>query len=159
MDIVVSIIGVAFAAFCIWATVRFINRRERWVIRMFLGIVALAFLVFFFVIIPYEEGRIPREVRADAKKRIDRLMNSLNAYAADHGGRFPTEKQGLEALYVKPEDDAAWKGPYVSSPSELQDPLGVPLQYDYSEDDSETAVPSVWSLGMDKYPGTQDDIH
>jgi hypothetical protein len=30
MDVVASITGIAFAAFCVWLTVRIINRRERW---------------------------------------------------------------------------------------------------------------------------------
>jgi hypothetical protein len=30
MAIAVSIVGVAFAAFCVWLTVRIANRRERW---------------------------------------------------------------------------------------------------------------------------------
>ena len=30
MTLVLPIIGVAFAAFCVWLTVRVINRRERW---------------------------------------------------------------------------------------------------------------------------------
>jgi hypothetical protein len=30
MLIVLSVIGVAFAAFCVWLTVRIVNRRERW---------------------------------------------------------------------------------------------------------------------------------
>jgi multisubunit Na+/H+ antiporter MnhE subunit len=30
MDLALSIFGVAFAALCVWLTVRIINRRERW---------------------------------------------------------------------------------------------------------------------------------
>jgi hypothetical protein len=30
MAIVVAALGIAFAAFCIWLTVRIVNRRERW---------------------------------------------------------------------------------------------------------------------------------
>jgi drug/metabolite transporter superfamily protein YnfA len=30
MAVALSIFGVAFAAFCVWLTVRIINRRERW---------------------------------------------------------------------------------------------------------------------------------
>ncbi len=32
-DYVIAMIGVLFAAFCVWLTVRIINRRERWAIR------------------------------------------------------------------------------------------------------------------------------
>jgi hypothetical protein len=30
MALALSILGVAFAAFCVWLTVRIVNRRERW---------------------------------------------------------------------------------------------------------------------------------
>jgi H+/Cl- antiporter ClcA len=30
MAIALSIVGIAFAAFCVWLTVRIVNRRERW---------------------------------------------------------------------------------------------------------------------------------
>ena len=30
MSIVVSTLGIAFAGFCVWLTVRIVNRRERW---------------------------------------------------------------------------------------------------------------------------------
>jgi len=34
MALALSIFGTAFAAFCVWLTVRIINRRERWAKRM-----------------------------------------------------------------------------------------------------------------------------
>lgn len=34
MSIVLLSLGVAFAAFCIWLTVRIVNRRERWAMRL-----------------------------------------------------------------------------------------------------------------------------
>lgn len=34
MEIVLAILGVSYAAFCIWLTVRIVNRRERWAKRM-----------------------------------------------------------------------------------------------------------------------------
>jgi|SRR5579863_7299258 len=48
MDFALSIIGVAFGAFCVWLTVRFINRRERWVARTLavIGLPALYVLSF-----------------------------------------------------------------------------------------------------------------
>jgi len=30
MTCVIAVLGIVFAAFCIWLTVRFVNRRERW---------------------------------------------------------------------------------------------------------------------------------
>jgi hypothetical protein len=42
MIILLSALAVAFAGFCIWLAVRFINRRERWARRLLVGIMAVA---------------------------------------------------------------------------------------------------------------------
>jgi len=42
----VSAFGVAFAAFCIWLTVRIINRREKWAIGTVVGLVAAISVLF-----------------------------------------------------------------------------------------------------------------
>jgi len=44
-EAIVPSVGIAFAAFCIWLTVRIVNRRERWAIDLALlaGVAALWF--------------------------------------------------------------------------------------------------------------------
>jgi hypothetical protein len=44
MVLAVSIFGVAFAAFCVWLTVRIYNRRERWATRTAAALVVLLVL-------------------------------------------------------------------------------------------------------------------
>ena len=44
MALVLSIFGVAYAAFCIWLVVRILNRRERWAKRMMAAAVGLPVL-------------------------------------------------------------------------------------------------------------------
>jgi hypothetical protein len=44
MALFVSIIGIALAAFCVWLTVRIINRRERWAKWTLAGVVGLPIL-------------------------------------------------------------------------------------------------------------------
>jgi len=44
MAIALAIFGVGFAAFCVWLTVRIVNRRERWAKRIGLGLCALVVL-------------------------------------------------------------------------------------------------------------------
>jgi hypothetical protein len=46
MDVALSIFGVAFAALCVWLTVRIINRRERWT-KWTLAVVVLPVLYIF----------------------------------------------------------------------------------------------------------------
>jgi hypothetical protein len=41
MGIAISIFGIAYAAFCIWLTVRIVNRRERWAKRLAVGLALL----------------------------------------------------------------------------------------------------------------------
>jgi hypothetical protein len=41
MDLATPMFGVAFAAFCVWLTVRIVNRRERWAIRLAIVVGAL----------------------------------------------------------------------------------------------------------------------
>ena len=42
MALALSIFGVVFAAFCVWLTVRIVNRRERWARWTAAGLVALS---------------------------------------------------------------------------------------------------------------------
>jgi general secretion pathway protein G len=93
--------------------------------------------------------------RNETKRRINNLTKSLELYALDHNGRYPSTAQGLKALYVKPEDDAAWNGPYVA---DLKDVWGAPIQYEEPSGDREPRIPLVWSLGHDKQTNTSDDI-
>jgi hypothetical protein len=44
MEIALSVFGIAFVAFCVWLTVRIINRRERWAKWTLAGVVGLPLL-------------------------------------------------------------------------------------------------------------------
>lgn len=43
-EAILAVLGMAFAAFCVWLTVRIVNRRERWAIRT---AIALALLLIY----------------------------------------------------------------------------------------------------------------
>ena len=43
MAIALAVSGIAFAAFCVWLTVRIVNRRERWAKWMAAGVVVLGY--------------------------------------------------------------------------------------------------------------------
>lgn len=45
-EAILASLAVAFAAFCIWLTIRIINRRERWV-KQLAGKLAVAFVVYY----------------------------------------------------------------------------------------------------------------
>jgi len=89
------------------------------------------------------------------KQLIESLKKGLELYALDHNGNYPSTAQGLKALYVRPEDDPAWDGPYVAV---LNDVWGTPIQYAEPSGDRGPRKPVVWSLGRDKASNTSDDV-
>jgi len=96
--------------------------------------------------------------RDGTRQRIERVNDALENYALDHDGRYPSTAQGLKVLYVKPEDDPAWHGPYGKDERDLKDAWGTPLCYAEPSAEGGSRKPSVWSLGPDKAPNTSDDI-
>ena len=52
------------------------------------------------------------EVKA-AKDQIDALGKALDQYRLDTG-HYPTTEQGLNALVIKPANEAKWDGPYLT---------------------------------------------
>ena len=62
-----------------------------------------------------------------AKAQIEAFGKALDQYRLDTG-HYPTTEQGLQALAVKPEDEARWDGPYLKKGVPL-DPWGTPFDY------------------------------
>ena len=68
--------------------------------------------------------------KAAARNQIEAINLALNAYLFDCG-RYPTQDQGLKALFAKPGSSPvpdSWNGPYLEKPLE-HDPWGYPYQY------------------------------
>jgi general secretion pathway protein G len=57
-------------------------------------------------------SQIGKSERSTAKAQIEGLAKALETYRLDVG-RYPTTEQGLNALVVKPTDEAKWNGPYL----------------------------------------------
>ena len=73
---------------------------------------------------------IDRAKQAAAQNQIETIALALNAYMLDCG-RYPTEEQGLSALWEKPHLEpvpSGWAGPYVGKKIPL-DPWGKPYEY------------------------------
>jgi general secretion pathway protein G len=71
---------------------------------------------------------IPRSRIAAAKSQIDSFMAALESYYIDCGV-YPTEEQGLEALWRKPDNASnSWAGPYLLKQPRA-DPWGNPYIY------------------------------
>ena len=63
-----------------------------------------------------------------ARQSIERLSSVLDLYRLDVG-RYPTTEEGLKALITKPEDAAAWGGPYLKGDQNPSDPWNHPYVY------------------------------
>jgi general secretion pathway protein G len=75
-------------------------------------------------------GYLDKARVATAKSQIDSFQVALESYYIDCG-RYPTEEQGLSALYKKPTTAPVsdnWSGPYIYKDSPL-DPWGNPYRY------------------------------
>ncbi len=67
---------------------------------------------------------------AQARNQISTFRTALSTYMI-HAGRYPTEAQGLDALWEAPVIEpvpSSWNGPYLSQPVP-DDPWGNPYEY------------------------------
>jgi len=67
-----------------------------------------------------------------AKEELERFSRSLESFY-DDVGRYPTEKEGLAALLMRPAVLATWRGPYIDGDYSL-DPWGNDYVYKGNED-------------------------
>ena len=84
-----------------------------------------------------------------AKVQLESLRTSLELFKLDNG-RYPNEREGLDALVVRPADLRNWNGPYLQKGKVPADPWGNP--YHYREAGSGGAI-EIFSLGADNHEG------
>jgi len=72
-------------------------------------------------------SQLGKSERSTAKAQIESFGKALDAYRLDTG-RYPSTEQGLNALVIKPPDEAKWNGPYLQK-SPPQDPWGKAYVY------------------------------
>jgi general secretion pathway protein G len=94
----------------------------------------------------------PFQTRSEAKRlavvaQEEALGDSLRQFRRDLG-RFPTESEGLDALFLKPDGIEGWRGPYLMGRLG-NDPWGHP--YVYHERGRDLVV--VVCIGADGTPG------
>jgi general secretion pathway protein G len=83
-----------------------------------------------------------------AAAQIDALGKALDQYRLDTG-RYPSNEQGLNALWTKPADENRWWGPYLRK-APPQDPWGRNYQYRHPGQHGEY---DLFSLGKDGREG------
>jgi general secretion pathway protein G len=83
-----------------------------------------------------------------ARAQIVSLEKALDQYRLDVG-RYPTTDEGLDSLFVKPNNEEKWQGPYLKKAVPM-DPWGRPYVYKSPGDHSELDLST---LGADGQPG------
>lgn len=83
-----------------------------------------------------------------AKAQIEAFGKALDQYRLDTG-HYPTTEQGLQALVVKPADEARWDGPYLKKGVPL-DPWGTAFEY---KNPGSHGDYDIISLGKGRAPG------
>lgn len=91
------------------------------------------------------------EIKA-ARSQIDAFEKALEQYRIDTG-KFPTDEQGLNVLFVRPAAEPRWQGPYLKK-SPPMDPWGNPYVYRRLGADSDYEI---LSLGKDGLPGGEGE--
>lgn len=91
------------------------------------------------------------ELRKAAAESLATLHVALDMFKEDCG-RYPSSKEGLGALVVKPEDVQGWRGPYIRKLK--KDPWSKP--YVYRCEDGRSL--KLFSSGPDGSEGGGDDV-
>jgi general secretion pathway protein G len=84
-----------------------------------------------------------------ARSQIETFGLSLDAYFLDCG-HYPTDQQGLSALWEKPDAADYWNGPYLNKPVP-RDPWGA--DYEYQAPGQNNMPYSIRSFGADGREG------
>ena len=94
-------------------------------------------------------SQIGRSEQTVAKSQIDAFEKALAQYRVDIG-RFPSNDQGLAALYAAPAGEGKWNGPYLKK-AVPQDPWGSAYQYRSPGEDGRDY--DIVSVGRDRAAG------
>ncbi|HMX17179.1 MAG TPA: type II secretion system major pseudopilin GspG [Rhodocyclaceae bacterium] len=97
-------------------------------------------------------AQLGKSEQKTAKAQIEAFGRALDVYRLDTG-RYPTTEQGLNALVVKPADEAKWRGPYLQKQVPL-DPWGKAYVYRAPGQGGDF---DLLSYGKDGQPGGEDD--
>lgn len=127
-------------------------RRAFSLIELLLVLVILATLAA--IVVPKFTGRSRQARITAAQTDIARLETALDAFETDVG-RFPTEDEGLQALYEQPADVRNWQG-YLKK-GVPTDPWGNPYVYVQPGKNNETGY-DLYSPGPNGQAGDDDDI-
>lgn len=121
-------------------------------------LIVLAILAFLAALVaPRVISYLGRAKSDIARTQAANLASSLELFFLDFE-RYPTLKEGLDALVTAPDDETPWRGPYLKDPSGLIDPWGRPYVYAAVADTGEFEIVSLGRDGAEGGDGEDADI-
>ena len=132
----------------------------------FLGFLIGLFILIQAVLGPSNSGHLDVLYHANLLKIENDLANMINALEnfKEDVHRYPSTKEGLDALMSQPRSSIEWRGPYITQPEltwkrEIPDPWGSKYIYLYPAQYGDGAY-DLYSCGKNKKDdrGQQDDI-
>lgn len=100
------------------------------------------------VVAPRVIGQLGKAKSQTAALQIDNLVSAVQLFYIDTG-RYPSETEGLPALFAAPTGAEGWSGPYLDTEEALSDPWGR----DYIYSGEGTVGFGIQSLGRDGTTG------
>lgn len=104
------------------------------------------------VVAPRVIGQLGKAKSQTAALQIDNLVSAVQLFYIDTG-RYPSETEGLPALFSEPAGAEGWSGPYLDTEEALSDPWG--RDYIYSGEGAEGF--DIQSLGRDGTTGGEGE--
>ncbi|MBW1917290.1 MAG: type II secretion system major pseudopilin GspG [Deltaproteobacteria bacterium] len=104
------------------------------------------------LVAPRLMGRVGKAKVKTAATQMQLLGTALDLFYLDIG-RYPTEEEGLQALYQRPSNLAQWSGPYLNK-AVPKDPWGNDYIYKFP---GEHGPYDLISLGADGSQGGEGD--
>ena len=88
---------------------------------------------------------------------VQQLGATLDLYRLDAGG-YPTEEQGLDALFDRPADAERWNGPYLRKREMIVDPWGNRFIYRFPGEHGDYDIYSLGADGQEGGEGEDQDL-
>lgn len=102
-------------------------------------------------------GYLDRSKVDAARVQVRSLSTIVDLFRLDVG-RFPTEREGLQALATQPAGVDRWRGPYLKSDASLIDPWGRSYAYEVSDDGRSIDIYSFGADGQEGGDGLNADV-
>ncbi|MFT4252055.1 MAG: type II secretion system major pseudopilin GspG [Caulobacter sp.] len=110
------------------------------------------------VLTPSLMGQLGRSRVKAAELQLDSVAAAVETFHSDLG-RYPTQEEGLQALFAAPSGEEAWIGPYVRSAKTLNDPWGQALIYRLEDEGQAFEIVSYGADRKEGGSGLKRDLH